>query len=137
MSGTCKLNKNIFKFFSLPMLLNGLNGEGETVEFSVSLCGDVFLEIICLGNRQNTVKLERVGRRIHWMVEKFSEERPFLRIGIEIDPWFFLLFQWAVFIGDGIPRRGGKCRTSRNLRFIENSRTSEVAEKPSPIAPFS
>ena len=41
------------------------------------------------------------------------------------------------YLGDGIPRRGGKCRTSRNLRFIENSRTSEVAEKPSPIAPFS
>ena len=80
MSGTCKLNKNIFKFFSLPMLLNGLNGEGETVEFSVSLCGDVFLEIIGRGNRQQIVKLELVGRRIHWMVENFFGERPFLRL---------------------------------------------------------
>ena len=56
------------------------------------LCGDVFLEIIGRGNRQQIVKLERVGRRIHWMVENFFGERPFVRLGLNIYPhvqWFF------------------------------------------------
>ena len=68
-------------FFSPPMQSNE---EDEAVQFFVRLCGDVFLEIIGRGNRQQIVKLERVGRHIHWMVENFLGERPFVRLDLKI-----------------------------------------------------
>ena len=65
------------------------NEEDETVVFSARICRDAFLEILGCGNRWQIVKLERVGRRIHWMVENFFGERPFLRFGLEINHRFF------------------------------------------------
>ena len=40
------------------------------MRFFVILCGDVLLEVLQFGNRRQLVKLERVGGRLHWMVEK-------------------------------------------------------------------
>ena len=79
-----EVKKRIITFFSTPMQLNG-----EMIEFSVRLYGDVFLEIIGRGNRRQIVKLERVGRRIHWMVENFFGERPFHCLSLEINQRFF------------------------------------------------
>ena len=61
----------------------------ETFQFFVRMCGDVLLEMLYCGNRQQLVKLERVGRRIHLMVENFVGERPFLRLTFQIQPRFF------------------------------------------------
>ena len=59
-------------------------------KFFVLLCGDVLLDVLQFGNRRQLVKLERVGRRLHWMVENFYGGRPFLRLGLVLDLRFFL-----------------------------------------------
>ena len=58
-------------------------------KFFVILCGDVLLEVLQFGNRWQLVKLERVGRRLHWMVENFYGGRPFLRLGLDLNPRFY------------------------------------------------
>ena len=57
-------------------------------KFFVIICGDVLLEVLQFGNRRQLVKLERVGRRLHWIVENFYGGRPFLRLGLNIYPRF-------------------------------------------------
>ena len=58
------------------------------MRFFVILCGDVLLDVLQFGNRRQLVKVERVGRRLHWMVENFYGSRPFLRLGLDLR--FFL-----------------------------------------------
>ena len=57
----------------------------EAIAFSVRLCGDVFLGVLCFGERRRLTKLERAGRRFHRAVEDFLEMRPFLRLNIDLD----------------------------------------------------
>ena len=57
----------------------------EAIEFSVRLCGDVFLGVLCFGERRRLTKLERAGRRFHRAVEDFLEMRPFLRLNIGLN----------------------------------------------------
>ena len=46
--------------------------------FFVYFCLDVFLEVLYFGDRRGLTKLEQVGRRIHWMVENYLPNKPFL-----------------------------------------------------------
>ena len=48
------------------------------VNFVVRLCFDVLMEVLNFGDRRRLTKLERVGRRIHWMVENYLPNKPFL-----------------------------------------------------------
>ena len=59
-------------------------------KFFVILSGDVLLDVLQFGNRRQLVKLERVGRRLYWMVENFYGGRPFLRLDLSLNPWFIL-----------------------------------------------
>ena len=54
-------------------------------KFFVLLCGDVLLDVLQFGNRRQLVKLERVGRRLHWVVGNFYGGRPFLRLGLNLN----------------------------------------------------
>ena len=60
--------------------------EEEEAQFFVVLCHDVFLEVIHWGNRRQLVKLERVGQRFHWNVERFFSKTPFLRLNLCLGP---------------------------------------------------
>ena len=62
------------------------------VRFFVILCGDVLLEVLQFGNRRQLAKLERVGRRLHWMVENRFDNRPFVRLDLDINQWFILYY---------------------------------------------
>ena len=61
-------------------------------KFFVLLCGDVLLDVLQFGNRRQLVKLERVGRRLHWIVENFYGSRPFLRLDLDLYPRFVLYY---------------------------------------------
>ena len=58
-------------------------------KFFVILCGDVLLEVLQFGNRRQLVKLERVGRRLHWIIENRFGNRPFLRLGLDLNSRFY------------------------------------------------
>ena len=60
--------------------------EEEMVEFYLRICFDVFLEVLHFGNRRKLAKLERVGRRCHWIIEKWFLDVPFLRLNLELIP---------------------------------------------------
>ena len=70
----------IFRF-----LIQNASEEAQ-VEYSAILCHDVFLEVLRWGNRRQLVKLERIGQRFHWNVERFFLETPFLRLDLRIEP---------------------------------------------------
>ena len=75
----------LFLFFSILQP----NEEDEEVEFYLTLCFDVLVEIIRFGNRRRLTKLEGVGRRFHLLIEKWFGEKPFLRLDIlELEPGF-------------------------------------------------
>ena len=62
--------------------------EEKDVKWFVALCYDVFLEVLRYGNRRQLVTLERVGRRIHRIVENYFGETPFLRLNLLLMPRF-------------------------------------------------
>ena len=68
--------------------------EEKEVQFFVILCHDVFLEILRWGNRRQHVKLERVGQRFHWNIERWFWNTPFLRLSLLLAPrfLFFIVF---------------------------------------------
>ena len=57
-------------------------------EFIVRLCNDVLLEALHFGDRRWLSKFESAGRRFHLIIENCLNQMPFLRVDIEIDPWF-------------------------------------------------
>ena len=75
----------IFLYFSSPYR-NRM--EEKNVKWFVALCYDVFLEVLRYGNRRQLVTLERVGRRIHRIVENYFGETPFLRLNLLLEPRF-------------------------------------------------
>ena len=75
-------------FSALPLHQSEM--EVNNAEFVLVLCNDVFLEIIRWGNRRQLVKLERVGKRFHWNVERFFSKTPFLRLDLLIGPRFLV-----------------------------------------------
>ena len=70
------ININIFCFISSLTLNEGNNAP----EFIVRLCMDALLEVLGYGDRRRLIKLERIGRRYHRMIENFFNEAPFIRI---------------------------------------------------------
>ena len=56
------------------------------MEFLVLLCGDILVEVLRYGNRYKLVQLEKVGRRLHLIVEGFFENTPFIRLTLQINP---------------------------------------------------
>ena len=61
------------------------------LEFFVRLCQDVLLEILQFGSRVRITKLERLGRRLHRIIESFFKLMPFLRLRIEINQLYSLV----------------------------------------------
>ena len=83
---------NFQQIFILCLILRALQQaemEENSVEFFLVLCHDVFLEVIRGGNRRQLVKLERIGKRLHWNVERFFSKTPFLRMNLFLAPRFF------------------------------------------------
>ena len=60
--------------------------EEEAIEFYLRLCFDVLFEVFRFGCRRKLTKLERVGHRFHWLVEKYFPDVPFLRLNLELRP---------------------------------------------------
>ena len=59
-------------------------------EYFVTLCQDVLVEVLHYGTRRQLTKLERHGRRFHCVIENFFEQKPFLRLSIEINQKFLV-----------------------------------------------
>ena len=69
-------------------MLKPYEEDGVVIEFYLTLCFDVIFEVLQFGNRRRLTKLERVGRRLHHLVEKWFGELPFLRLDIRLVPGF-------------------------------------------------
>ena len=61
----------------------------ELVQFVVRVCSDVFLEVLYWGDRRHLVELEKIGRRLHWLVDGHFKQAPFLCLDLYI--------YWRVF----------------------------------------
>ena len=85
----------LFKMWRQMSALHQAELEEDNAEFFLLLCNDVFLEIICWGNRRQLVKLESVGKRFHWNIERWLPTTPFLRLDLclaprlNIERWFW------------------------------------------------
>ena len=66
--------------------------EEEAIEFYLRLCFDVLFEVFRFGCRRKLTKLERVGHRLHWLIEKYFPDAPFLRLDLELNPRFVFVF---------------------------------------------
>ena len=73
----------IFTFFSL---LKPYEEDDGVIEFNLTLCFDVILEVLQFGDRRRLTKLEEIGRRFHYLVEKWFGELSFLRLDIQFEP---------------------------------------------------
>ena len=67
-----------------------MDATNNDAELFVVLCNDVLLEALQHGNRRQLVKLQRIGRRFHKMIEAYFREKPFLRLNFRLAPGFFL-----------------------------------------------
>ena len=57
----------------------GAKDANKEVQFiRINLCSDVFIQVIHNGTRHQLAKLERVGRRLLWLINKCFAESPFL-----------------------------------------------------------
>ena len=65
--------------------------EGNELKFIVRLCTDVFVETLSFGDRRRLTKFERVGRRLHQIMESFFKLRPFLRLNLAINPGYLIV----------------------------------------------
>ena len=83
-----KWNRNDFNFFSSFRR----DDEEEAIEFYLRLCFDVLFEVFRFGCRRKLTKLERVGHRFHWLIEKYFPDGPFLRLDLELIPRFVSIF---------------------------------------------
>ena len=61
----------------------------ELVQFVVRVCSDMFLEVLYWGDRRHLVELEKIGRRLHWLIDGHFKRAPFLCLD--------LFFDWCVF----------------------------------------
>ena len=68
--------------------------EDDGIGFYLTLSLDVLFEVLRFGDRHRLTKLERVGRRLHHLVEKWFGEMPFLRLdlNIKLEPLRFSFF---------------------------------------------
>ena len=66
--------------------------EDDGIGFYLTLSLDVLFEVLRFGDRHRLTKLERVGRRLHHLVEKWFGAMPFLRLDIRLEPLRFAFF---------------------------------------------
>ena len=78
------VNEIIDSYFFSSLRPN--NDEEEAIEFYLRICSDVLFEVFRFGSRRKLAKLERIGRRFHWLVEKWFLDVPFLRLNLELRP---------------------------------------------------
>ena len=65
-------------------------------QFFFRLCSDVFLEVLRSGNRRQLAKLEKIGRYFRYIIDGSIEKAPFLRLDLQISPWFnFILIKFG------------------------------------------
>ena len=69
-----------------------MDATNNDAELFVVLCNDVLLEALQHGNRRQLVKLQRIGRRFHKMIEAYFRAKPYLRLNFRLAPGFFLFF---------------------------------------------
>ena len=69
-----------------------MDANNNDAELFVVLCNDVLLQVLQHGNRRQLVKLQRIGRRFHKMIEVYFRDKPFLRLNFRLAPGFFLFF---------------------------------------------
>ena len=69
---------------------NGVDAasNSDAVELFVFLCHGILLKVLQHGSRRQLVKLQRIGRRFHKMIETYFRERPFLRLHFRLAPGF-------------------------------------------------
>ena len=56
------------------------------IKFVVRLCDDVLLEVLCFGKRRRLAKLERIGRRLHRIIEGNLRKTPIIRHSFRVYP---------------------------------------------------
>ena len=69
-----------------------MDANNNDAEVFVVLCNDVLLQVLQHGNRRQLVKLQRIGRRFHKMIEVYFRDKPFLRLKFRLAPGFFFFF---------------------------------------------
>ena len=85
-------SNNIEMRLKLYFRQNGVNAaDNDDAELFVVLCHDILLEIFQHGSRRQLVKLQRIGRRFHKMIETYFREKPFLRLHFRLAPGFVSL----------------------------------------------
>lgn len=75
------------------MIRKGVRGKATisiNLTFLLKLCSDVLLEVFCFGDRRRITALERIGRRIHHIVEFFIPIKPFHRVNLIFQPAGYL-----------------------------------------------
>ena len=91
-SYTPSLKKNLTNWILFSLSQRNETYE-EIIEFYVSLCGDVLFEVLKFGDRRPITKLERVGRRFYYLIERCFSVTPFLRLDLKLEPEFvFIIF---------------------------------------------
>ena len=84
-----KRNFNFFIYFSQSS--NALEMEDvakhrKIIQFVVRLCSDVFSDVICWGNRRQLIEFEKIGRRLHWIIDGRFKRVPFHCLDLYIKP---------------------------------------------------
>ena len=93
--------------------------EENSVEFVLVLCHDVFLEVIHWGNRRQLIKLERVGQRFHWNIERFFSKTPFLRLDLLLAPRFYVFLPFSpIFLFFSQTEHGLEVKVAKNVENI-------------------
>ena len=64
------------------------NGAEAVMEFYLTFCFDILLELLRFGDRRMLTKIQGVGRQFHVMGEKYFPITPFLRLNLRLDPRF-------------------------------------------------
>ena len=52
--------------------------------FSFRLCADVLLEVLRRGNRLQVAKLEAIGCRFHYLINRYMDQSPYHLINLDI-----------------------------------------------------
>lgn len=73
------IGKNTFSTFR-----SAQKGPQKIISFRVALCTDVFMELLCFGDRRCLAKLETIGQRFHRIVNFYFGACPFLRLDLSM-----------------------------------------------------
>lgn len=98
--------------------------ENEEVEFYLRLCLDVLFELLKFGSRRRLTKLERLGRRFQWIIEKWFRDVPFLRLDLDLEPTApgYLIFLSLIIIIKNQTKVILLCHTTAYKRYPSQGR---------------